>query len=190
MGNALVSEARIVEEVQKALAKSLRRKEDPASIRLDASVMEDLGGTSLDFLDLTFRLEQAFGIRLAHTTILDHVEETFGEGKAIDGSGALTKDAVEVLKDRMGSPDGLSVGMYSDEVPRLVTPNTLARGVREILAALPPACTHCKAAAWTSPDGAKVKCGACGKDAAYPDGDSLAKAWLEKVAKEKGLFAG
>jgi acyl carrier protein len=188
MSNPLVLEERIVEEVRKALAKSLR-KQDPTTIAMDASIIEDLNGTSLDFLDMTFRLEQAFGIRLAHTSILDHIEETFGEGKAIDRSGCLTKDAVAVLKMRMGDLPGLTPGMYADEIPKLVTPDTLANGVREISKRLPEACTHCGVAQWTSPDGAKVKCGACGKDAAYPEGDALTKAWLTSVAKEQGLFA-
>lgn len=184
--NALIADAKVDEEVRAALAKSLRK--DPAAIRLDASVMDDLGGTSLDFLDMTFRLEQAFGIRLAHTTILDHIEETFGEGKAIDPSGALTAGAVEVLKARLGVREGLEPGMFSDEVARFVTPATLAHGVREALRSLPAACPHCGASAWQAPDGAKVKCGGCGKDAAYADGDTLAKAWLVAFAKEKGLF--
>jgi hypothetical protein len=80
--------------------------------------------------------------------------------------------------------------MYGDEVPKLVTPGTLAQGVREALERLPAACTHCGASAWTTPDGAKVKCGACGKDAAYPDGDAILKEWLQRVAREKGLFGG
>jgi acyl carrier protein len=188
MPNALVTEARIVEEVRKALAKSLR-KPDPTTIAMDASIIDDLNGTSLDFLDMTFRLEQTFGIRLAHTSILDHIEETFGEGKAIDRSGCLTKDAVTVLRMRMGELEGLQAGMYADEIPKLVTPDTLANGVREITKRLPETCTHCGVASWTSPDGAKVKCGACGKDAGYPEGDALTKAWLTSIAKEKGLFA-
>src|SRR5205085_5913 len=146
------SDDRIADEVKKALAKSLR-KPDPAAISMDASIIEDLNGTSLDFLDMTFRLEQVFGVRLAHTTVLDHIEETFGEGKAIDGSGALTKDAVAVLRMRMGDLPGLTPGMYADEVPRLVTPDTLANGVREITKRLPEKCTLCGAAQWTSADG-------------------------------------
>lgn len=186
MSNPLVTEARIVEEVQKALAKSLRK--EPAAIRMDASVIVDLGGTSLDFLDMTFRLEQAFGIRLAHQTVLDHVEETYGEGKAIDASGALTADAVVLLKSRLGEDAPLQAGEFADEVAKLVTPGTLAQGVREVVAALPPKCTHCGATDWKSADGAKVKCGACGKDAAYPDGDTLLKAWIGRLATERKLF--
>jgi acyl carrier protein len=187
MPNPFVSEARVQDETRAAVAKSLRK--DAASVPLDASIVDDLGGASLDFLDITFRLEQAFGVRLAHTTILDHVDETFGEGKAIDAQGRLTADAATVLRLRLGDDPTLVAGMFADEVPRLVTPGTLASGVREILDRLPAACTHCRATAWASPDGAKVKCGACGKDAAYPYGDTLARDWLRVVAREKSLFA-
>jgi len=187
MSNPFVTDAAIVEEVQKALAKSLRK--DPKAIRMDASVMDDLGGTSLDFLDMTFRLEQAFGIRLSHQTLLDTVEETYGEGKAIDADGTLTADAVTLLKMRLPGASSLEAGAYSDEVPKFVTPQTLANGVSEIVAALPAKCTHCGATAWTA-TGVKVACGACKKDAAYPDGDTLTKAWLAGVVAEKRLFGG
>jgi acyl carrier protein len=187
MANPLVTEARIDEEVRKAVAQSLRK--DPSAVRPDASIMTDLGGTSLDFLDMTFRLEQAFGVRLSHATIVDHIEEAFGEGKAIDAQGSLTADAVEILRSRFGAEGALQPGMYADEVPRLVTPATLAVGVREILSRLPATCTHCKATKWESSNGARVKCGACGKDAVYPDGDALIRSWLEETAKSRGLFA-
>ena len=186
MSNSFVTDARIVEEIQKALGKSLRK--DPKAVRMDASIMDDLGGTSLDFLDMTFRLEQAFGIRLSHQTLLDTVEETYGEGKAIDADGCLTSDAVTLLRMRLPGAQTLEAGAYSDEVPKFVTPETLANGVREILAALPAKCSHCGATGWKSAEGVKVSCAACAKDAAYPDGDVLTKSWLAGVAKEKRLF--
>jgi acyl carrier protein len=187
MANPFVDDARIDEEIRKVIGKSLRK--DPSAIPMDASIVKDLGGASLDFLDMTFRLEQAFGVRLPHTTLLDHMEETFGEGKAITPDGTLTQDAVQVLRLRLGDHPDLAAGMFSDEVPVLVTPGTLRRGVREILARLPTRCTHCQVAAWQGVDGVKVRCGSCGKDAVYPDGDALTREWLEAQAREKGLFA-
>jgi hypothetical protein len=74
-------------------------------------------------------------------------------------------------------------------VTALVTAGTLSNAVAEILDGLPDACTHCSAKAWKSEDGAKVLCGGCGREASYPDGDALTKAWLVKVEKERGLFA-
>jgi acyl carrier protein len=187
MANAFVTSARVEDEVKKALAKALRK--DPSAIPLEASIVRDLGGSSLDFLDITFRLEQAFGIRLAHTVILDHVEEAYGEGKAVTPGGELTPAAVALLRLRLGDDAGLAEGMFADEVPALLTGAHLARNVDDVLAELPASCTHCKAVAWKSDDGAKVVCGACGKPAAYPDGDALTKRWLEQVQREKRLFA-
>ncbi len=79
MSNSYVTDARVVEEVQKALGKSLRK--DASAIRMDASVMDDLGGTSLDFLDMTFRLEQAFGVRMSHQTLLDTSRRPTARGR-------------------------------------------------------------------------------------------------------------
>jgi acyl carrier protein len=186
MANPYVSDARVDDEVRKAVAKALRK--DESAVTLDASVVDSLGGTSLDFLDITFRLEQVFGIKLPHTLLVDQIEETYGEGKAVDAQNALTQDAVDLLRLRLGDHAALKAGMYSDEVPALVTPRTLATGVKEVLAGLPAACTHCGAASWKSDDGARVVCGACGKPAAYPEGDVVSRNWIERVAKEKGLF--
>src|SRR5204862_2112856 len=131
MANPLVTPARVDDEVKKALGKALRK--DPAAIGMDQSIVTDLGGSSLDFLDVTFKLEQAFGIRMAHQVLMDTVEETFGEGSAIDASGRLTAPAVEILRMRLGDHAALATGMYADEIPALVTPRTLAHAVSEIL---------------------------------------------------------
>jgi acyl carrier protein len=187
MANPLVTDARVDEEVKKAVAKALRK--DESAIGMDSSVTEALGGTSLDFLDITFRLEQAFGIKLPHTLLVDQVEEMFGEGKAVDDKNCLTPAAVELLRIRLGDHASLKEGMYSDEVPALVTPRTLASGVKDVLVRLPAKCS-CGKSQWKSDDGAKVVCGACGKPAAYPDGDAVSREWIHKVVEEKKLFAG
>lgn len=181
-----VSEATIDLEVRRAIAKSLRK--DESVVTMGASIIEDLGGTSLDFLDITFRLEQAFGIKLPHTLLVDQIEELYGEGSAVDAGGKLTPAALEIVRLRLGEHPALKEGLFSDEVPALVTPAALAGGVKEILARLPDACPSCGASAWKA-DGAKVACGACGKAAAYPEGDALTQAWIRATAAERGLFA-
>ena len=186
MPNPFVTRERIDAEVRKALAKALRK--DETAVGMDASIVQDLGGTSLDFLDISFRLEQAFGVKMAHQVLLDHVEETFGEGKAVDAQNRLTKAGAEILRLRLGDHPALVAGMYTDEVSSLVSPKTLAQGVEDIVSSLPAAC-GCGASSWKSEDGARVKCSACGKDAVYPDGDSLTRRWLEQVERERHLFA-
>jgi acyl carrier protein len=181
-----IPESRIDEEVRRAIAKALRK--DEAAVTMDASIIEDLGGTSLDFLDITFRLEQAFGVKLPHTLLVDQIEELYGEGKAVDGGGRLTPAAAEIVRLRIGDDKVVEAGLFADEVPALVTPAVLARGVKEILGHLPARCPACGASQWKA-EGVKVACGACGKAAPLPEGDALTRDWIRAVADEKKLFA-
>ena len=96
MANPHIQRATIEQEVREALATTLRQ--DAAAIDLESSIVNDLGATSIDFLDINFRLESAFGIRLATQLLLDHVEEELGEGKAIDADDKITEAAAALLK--------------------------------------------------------------------------------------------
>ena len=186
MANPYVTRDRIDEEVRNALATTLRV--DANEIDMDTSIINGLNATSIDFLDINFRLEGVFGIQMATQMLLDHAEEEFGEGKAIDRENKITDAAASLLKLHLGELPGLEAGMYADEVPATVTPRSVAEGVSKILETLPEACTECGATEWQSEDGAKVACVACGKDAVYPNGDDLTKRWLHDIENEKHLF--
>ena len=188
MTNPFVERGTIEQEVRSALAATLRK--DPAQIALDASIMKDLGATSIDFLDVNFRLEGAFGIQLATQLLLDHVEEELGEGSAVDAQDQITPAAAKLLQMHLGEQPGLEAGIFLEEVPSFVTPMVLVQSVQGIVDALPGACTRCGEAAWKSDDGRKVVCGACGTPAAYPDGDTLTKTWIHDFEREHRLFGG
>jgi len=187
MSNPHVTRERIDQEVRAALATTLRTDAD--GIAMDKSIINDLGATSIDFLDINFRLENVFGIQLATQLLLDHVEEELGEGKAIDRDNKITAAAAALLKIHLGDVPGVEAGMYADEIAATVTPATVADAVDKILEHLPEACPDCGASEWKCEDGAKVVCGGCGKDAVYPDGDELTKRWIHDVEREKQLFA-
>jgi len=188
MRQNLVSEATVLEEVKKAIAQTL--KIDKETIQAEHSLMKDLGAESLDFLDINYRLEQAFGIKAARHFVLEHVEEMFGEGSAIDENSQLTEKAVALLKIRLGDnlPVELHPGMDMDEVPPLITVQGMARGVMDILESLSEKCASCGQAAWKSDNGLRVKCGSCGADAKFTDGDTLVNEWLTKIQQEKKIF--
>src|SRR5512139_1956160 len=176
MGQNLISEAVVLEEVKKAIAHTL--KLEPEKIQPNESLMKDLGAESLDFLDINYRLEQAFGIKMARHFVLEHVEEMFGEGSAIDENSQLTDKAVTLLKNRLGEElaGELKPGMDVDEVPALVTVQSLTKGVLDILDSLPEKCASCGNAAWKTDDGRRIACGSCGEPAAFGNGDDLIKA--------------
>lgn len=187
MAESPIQTERIEEEVRAALAATLRV--DAASIDVAQSIIKALNATSIDFLDINFRLETTFGVKLATQLLLDHVEEELGDGVAIDRENRITAPAAKLLQMHLGDVEGLEAGLYADEVPALVTPSVLIESVRGILDHLPDACAACSVSAWKSDDGCKVVCGGCGADAEYPDGDELTKAWIQNVEAEHGFFA-
>src|SRR4030042_6164362 len=121
MKQNLITEEQVFKELKKAIVETLRV--DEGNIKPESSLINDLGAESLDFLDVNYRLEQAFGIKLARHFVLEHVEEMFGEGSAIDENSQLTEKAIALLKIRLGDnlPVKLSPGMDMDEIPPLIT---------------------------------------------------------------------
>ena len=187
MSQNFITEATVFEEVKKAIAETLNIDKD--LIKPESSLIKDLGAESLDFLDINYRLEQAFGIKMARHFILEHIEEMFGEGSAIDANSQITDKAVSLLKIRLGEDfSELRPGMDMDEVPALVTVQTITRGVLDILDSLAEKCQSCGKAAWQFEDNVRIKCGSCGEYAAFTNGDDLIKAWLTKVQAEKKIF--
>ena len=187
MGQNLITEEKVTEELKKAIIETLRV--DEAQIKPETSLINDLGAESLDFLDINYRLEQAFGMKMARHFVLEHIEEIYGEGSAIDENGQLTDKAVEILKIRFGeSVPGLQPGMDMDEVPAIVTVESIEKGVMDILDSLPESCSKCNHTEWQTDNGSHLKCGSCGEPAAYANGDDLIKAWLSKVQEEKKIF--
>jgi acyl carrier protein len=187
MGQNVISEDKVFEELKKAIVETLRV--DKNEIKPESSLINDLGAESLDFLDINYRMEQTFGIKMARHFVLEHIEEMFGEGSAIDENGQLTEKAIELLRIRYGDdmPD-LKPGMDMDEVPAMVTAQSISGGVMDLLASLPEACPECSNKAWKTEDGSHVKCGSCGKEAEFTNGDDLIKNWLSEVQAEKKIF--
>jgi acyl carrier protein len=187
MSQRLITEAVVLDEVRKAISETLSIDKD--SIMPESSLIRDIGAESLDFLDINYRIEQAFGIRMARHFILEHIEEMFGEGSAIDANSQITEKAVSLLKIRLGEDSSeLWPGMDMDEVPVLVTVQSITRGILDILDTLPEKCQSCGKAAWQSDDNVRIKCGSCGEHAVFTNGDDLIKAWLRKVQEEKKIF--
>lgn len=186
MRQELIKDDRVVEEVKKAIGETLNI--DAVGISENHSLIKDLGAESLDFLDINYRLEQVFGIKMARHFILEHIEEMFGEGAAIDPNGLLTEKAVKIMKLRLGENSAaLEPGMDMDQVPAMITVATMARGVMDILDSLPDKCA-CGASSWKSEDGTHVVCSACSEEAPYTDGDDLIKEWLTNAQESHGIF--
>jgi len=187
MKQTLISEQKILDEVEKAITEGL----DIAAKRVkpESSLIKDLGAESLDFLDINYRLEQTFGIKMARHSVIEHMEEMYGEESALDSDGKLTENAVKVLSRRFNNAAGeLHAGMDMDELPSHVTVQSIADGVSNLLDSLPESCTNCGAQSWKLEDETRIQCSACGEFAAFANGDDLIDEWLTKVQEQEKIF--
>lgn len=86
----------VLEQVREVMVDALGVDED--EVAEDASLTSDLGAESIDFLDIVFRLEKAFDIKIPR-------EELFPENLTADSQyvkdGKLTEAGVEALKEKM-----------------------------------------------------------------------------------------
>jgi len=187
MSQNLIVEKDVLDELKKAIVETLRVEE--SAIKPEMYFVGDLDAESLDFLDINYRLEQAFGIKMARHFVLEHIEEMFGEGSAIDDNGQLTEKAIQLLKIRFGADmDGLEPGMDMDEVPALITVESMVNAVMDIVDTLPDKCASCADSGWELADSTHIKCGACGEQGTFTNGDDLTQEWLQKIQAEKNLF--
>jgi acyl carrier protein len=90
----------IFKKVQALLVDALAVDDD--DVTMQAVLTKDLGAESIDFLDIVFKLEQAFGIKIAQG-------ELFPEGGAQDPKfvkdGKITPEGMASLKARMPHVD-------------------------------------------------------------------------------------
>jgi acyl carrier protein len=122
----------IFEKVQATLVDALGVDED--EVTRDATLQGDLGAESIDFLDIVFRLERNFGIKIPRG-------ELFPENLTADpewiADGKLTHKGVDELKARLPFADlsKIESDPSVDKIGDLYTVDMLVQYVRSKLEA-------------------------------------------------------
>lgn len=122
----------IFEKVQATLVDALGVDED--EVTRDATLQGDLGAESIDFLDIVFRLERNFGIKIPRG-------ELFPENLTADpewiADGKLTSKGVGELKSRLPFADiaKFEADPAVDKIGDLYTVDMLVQYVQSKLAA-------------------------------------------------------
>jgi acyl carrier protein len=87
----------IFEKVSETLVDSLNVDED--EIRPESTLQGDLGAESIDFLDIVFRLERGFGIKIAREELFP--ESIFQGDPQFVQNGKVTPKGLEELRQRL-----------------------------------------------------------------------------------------
>lgn len=91
----------IEQQVREVLVDALGVDDDEVTI--EATLMGDLGAESIDFLDIVFRLEKAFGIKIPREELFP-AEDLMNNSELIH-NGKLTDKGLEVLREKMPHTD-------------------------------------------------------------------------------------
>ncbi len=109
---------------------------DDDEVTLDATVIDDLGAESLDFLDIAFRLEESFGIKIPRGDIQRQAEEDAAAGdEPFEVDGVLTELGLRKLREALPEvPEERFVpGLTVREIPMLFTVETFLNLVIKLL---------------------------------------------------------
>src|SRR4051794_14880852 len=122
----------IFEKVQATLVDALGVDEE--DITRDATLQGDLGAESIDFLDIVFRLERNFGIKIPRGELFP--ENVVADPEMIE-DGKLTSKGLEELNARMPYADLTSFAEDPEveKIADLYTVDMLVQDVQSKLAA-------------------------------------------------------
>ena len=86
----------VFKKVQEVLIEALGVDDD--EVGADAKLVEDLGAESIDFLDIVFRLEKSFSIKIDQKELFP--EDVLSDANFVD-DGKVTDAGIEELRKRM-----------------------------------------------------------------------------------------
>lgn len=122
----------IYEKVQSTLVEALGVEED--EVTRGATLQGDLGAESIDFLDIVFRLERNFGIKIPRGELF--TENLFSDPEFVQ-DGKITEKGLVELKTRMPFADltEFAKNPEVDKIWDLYTVDMLVQYVKSKLAA-------------------------------------------------------
>lgn len=125
-----MSDQEIYDKLRDCIAQTIGIEED--KVTPDASLIEDLGADSLDLLDLVFRLEQTFRIRISRGDIERKAKEAL-PAEDFEKDGLLTEEAKSALRAELPEvpPERFATLSRPSEIPRLFTARTFVRLVKK-----------------------------------------------------------
>jgi acyl carrier protein len=103
---------------------------DADQVVLDVPLIEGLDAESIDFLDIVFRLERAFKVKIPRGKIVEEARGDLPEAE-FEHKGYVTEVGLQRLKAYLGEvpADRFRSSMKVADIPRLFTPETFCKVV-------------------------------------------------------------
>src|SRR2546423_11374618 len=101
---------------------------DVEDIKPKVSLIEGLDAESIDFLDMVFRLERAFKIKIPRGKIVENARGDLPESE-FEQKGIVTEKGLAQLKDYLSEvpTDRFKTPLKVADIPRLFTPETFCK---------------------------------------------------------------
>ena len=110
---------------------------DVEQVELGVPLIEGLKAESIDFLDIVFRLERAFKVKIPRGQIVEDARGDLPEAE-FEQKGYLTELGLERLREYLSEvpADRFRLPMKVADIPRLFTPQTFCKVVVRALRAV------------------------------------------------------
>ena len=101
---------------------------DVEKVKPDSSLINDLGAESIDFLDIVFRLERGFKVKIPRGKIIEDARGSLSESE-FEKSGVVTDAGVARLKTFLSEvpADRFKIPLKVAEIPKLFTTETFCK---------------------------------------------------------------
>ena len=106
---------------------------DTDEVKPESSLINDLDAESIDFLDIVFRLERKFKVKIPRGKVVEDARGELSEAEFEDG-GVVSDAGYERLKSYLNEvpEDRFSSPMKSAEIPKLFTTETFCKMVIQV----------------------------------------------------------
>lgn len=113
---------------------------DVGDVQLQIPLIEGLDAESIDFLDLVFRLERSFGVKIPRGKIVEDARGDLPEAEFEKG-GIVTEAGLAQLREFLSEvpAERFKTPLKAADIPRLFTPETFCKVVIRAQRAAPAA---------------------------------------------------
>jgi acyl carrier protein len=97
-------------------------------VKLEASLIDDLGAQSIDFLDIVFRIERAFKVKIPRGKIIEEARGDLSQSE-FDQGGVVSAAGLERLKAFLSEvpPERFKSPLKVADIARLFTTETFCK---------------------------------------------------------------